>query len=469
MENVRVRFAPSPTGLLHIGSVRTAFINYLFVKKVKGSFILRIEDTDVLRSTKESIDAILNGLKWLNIDWDEGPYFQSERKEIYRNYLNILVSKDNAYPCFCKKEEIEKEKEEAHKRGEVYKYSGKCRRLCYEEREKRIKNNEEHVYRFKLKSGIIKFNDLIKGEIEFNNDTLDDFIILRSDGMPVYNFSCVVDDIEMKITHVIRGEDHLSNTHKQILIYNALDAKVPFFGHLPLILGKDKEKLSKRHGSVSIEEFMKEGFLPQAILNYIFLIGFSLKENKEIFSLDEMIEIFSFDKISKSSPVFDYDKLRWINSYYIRNLEENELIRISKNFIPIELLNRGEDFLIKLFKEIKGNIKVLSDIENLTEYFYKEPLYNYGILNEIKENQNFINFLKIFIKKINELEIFKDSLIENIVKEILESLNLKLKDIAQPLRYILTGRFASPGLFILMELLGKETVLKRTENFIMLK
>ncbi|MBC7195601.1 MAG: glutamate--tRNA ligase, partial [Caldisericia bacterium] len=267
----------------------------------------------------------------------------------------------------------------------------------------------------------------------------------------------------------IRGEDHLSNTHKQILIYNALDQKVPFFGHLPLILGKDREKLSKRHGSVSIEEFMKEGFLPQAILNYIFLIGFSLKENKEIFSLDEMVEIFSFDKISKSSPVFDHDKLRWINSYYIRNLEENKLIEISKDFIPIELLNRGEDFLIKLFKEIKGNIKVLSDIENLTEYFYKEPLYDFKILNEIKENQSFITFLKIFTKKINELETFKDSLIENIVKETLEFSNLKLKDIAQPLRYILTGRFASPGLFILMELLGKEKVLKRIENFIMLK
>ncbi|MBC7195509.1 MAG: glutamate--tRNA ligase, partial [Caldisericia bacterium] len=275
MENVRVRFAPSPTGLLHIGSVRTAFINYLFVKKVNGTFILRIEDTDILRSTKESIEAILNGLRWLNINWDEGPYFQSERKEIYKNYLNILVNKGFAYPCFCKREEIEKEKEEAQKRGEIYKYSGKCRTLSFEEREKRIKNNEEYVYRFKVESGITKFYDLIKGEIEFNNDTLDDFIILRSDGMPVYNFSCVVDDIEMKITHVIRGEDHLSNTHKQILIYNALDKKVPFFGHLPLILGKDREKLSKRHGSVSIEEFMKEGFLPQAILNYIFLIGFS--------------------------------------------------------------------------------------------------------------------------------------------------------------------------------------------------
>jgi glutamyl-tRNA synthetase len=463
MENVRVRFAPSPTGLLHIGSVRTAFINYLFAKKVNGKFILRIEDTDVARSTKESTDAILNGLKWLNINWDEGPYFQSERIEIYKIYLNLLVENGSAYPCFCKKEEIEKEKEETLKKGKIYKYSGKCRNLSLEERERRIKNNEEHVYRFKVQSGKIKFYDLIKGEMEFDNENLDDFIILRSDGMPVYNFSCVVDDIEMKITHVIRGEDHLTNTHKQILIYNAIGAKKPEFGHLPLILGKDREKLSKRHGSVSIEEFMREGFLPQAILNYIFLIGFSLKENKEIFNIDEMVNLFSFEKISKSSPVFDHDKLRWINSYYIRNLNEYVLLEISKDFIPKELFNKGEEFLIKLFKEIKGNIKVLSDIENLTEYFYKEPNYNIDILKEIKDNKKFLPFLKIFYEKIKNLDNFKDQIIENIVNEIISDLNLKLKDIAQPLRYILTGRFASPGLFILMELLGKEVVLKRLE------
>lgn len=467
MENVRVRFAPSPTGLLHIGSVRTAFINYLFSKKVNGTFVLRIEDTDFERSTNESVDAIINGLRWLNITWDEGPYFQSKRIKIYKKYLQILIEKGFAYPCFCKKEEIEKEKEEVTKMGKIYKYSGKCKNLTQEEINKKLILNEEHAYRFNVPKGKVVFDDLIKGKVEFNNDILDDFIIVRSDGMPVYNFSCVVDDIEMKITHVIRGEDHLSNTHKQILIYNALGHETPKFGHLPLILGKDREKLSKRHGSVSIEEFMKEGYLPEAILNYIFLIGFSLKEPKEIFTLNEMIELFSFDKISKSSPVFDHEKLKWINSYYIRNLNENKLLVIADKFIPDVLKLKGEEFLIKLLNEIKGNIKVLSDIIYLTEYFYKEPIYENNIINEmIKENEILIKFLKLFYTKIKDLEPFNSLNIEDVIKNLLIELNIKLKDIAQPLRYILTGRFASPGLFILIELLGKDLVLKRIENFI---
>lgn len=466
MEKIRVRFAPSPTGLLHIGSVRTAFINYLFAKKEKGIFVLRIEDTDVERSTKESVDAILNGLNWLNISWDEGPYFQSERLKIYKSYLQILINKGFAYPCFCKKEEIEKEKEEAAKKGKIYKYSGKCKTLTQEEIYKRINLNEEHVYRFKIPKGKVIFYDLIKGKIEFDNEILDDFIIIRSDGMPVYNFSCVVDDIEMKISHVIRGEDHLSNTHKQILLYNALGFETPKFGHLPLILGKDREKLSKRHGSVSIEEFKKEGFIPDAILNYIFLIGFSLKESKEIFNIEEMINLFSFDKISKSSPVFDHDKLRWLNSYYIRNLDNDKFFKIADEFIPHELKTREIEFLKKLLIEIKGNIKVLSDIENLTEYFYKEPIYNEIEISNIKQNRKFIDFLKVLHEKLKHVEIFESSQIEIIVKMALNELNLQLKEIAQPLRYILTGRYASPGLFILIELLGKDIVLKRIEKLV---
>lgn len=436
MEEIRARFAPSPTGLLHIGSVRTAFINYLFVKKEKGIFVLRIEDTDVERSTKESVEAILNGLKWLNIFWDEGPYFQSERINVYKNYLQILLDKGYAYPCFCKKEEIEKEKEEAAKKGKIYKYSGKCKNLTKDEVYKKLNLNEEHVYRFKIPKGKVQFNDLIKGKVEFDNEILDDFIIVRSDGMPVYNFSCVVDDIEMKITHVVRGEDHLSNTHKQILLYYALGFEPPKFGHLPLILGKDREKLSKRHGSVSIEEFKKEGFIPEAILNYIFLIGFSLKQSKEIFTIDEMINLFSFDKISKSSPVFDHDKLRWLNSYYIRNLDNDKFFRIADEFIPQELKTKGVEFLKKILMEIKSNIKVLSDIANLTEYFYKEPFYNETEILKIKENKKFINFLKILYEKLKNVEIFESSQIENIIKTILNELNLQLKEIAQPLRYI---------------------------------
>lgn len=466
MGEVRVRFAPSPTGLLHIGGARTAFINYLFSKKENGVFVLRIEDTDRERSTEKSTNAILDGLKWLNIIWDEGPYFQSERGEFYKKYLNILIEKGYAYPCFCTKEELEKEKEVTLRTGKTYKYSGKCKNLSREEREKKINYGVEHVYRFNVTSGITKFNDLIKGEVIFDNEILDDFIIVRKDGTPVYNFSCVVDDIEMNITHVIRGEDHLSNTHKQILIYKALEKNIPQFGHLPLMLGKDREKLSKRHGSVSIEEFMNEGFLPEAILNYLFLIGFSLKENREIFTIDEMIKEFSFSKISKSSPIFDHDKLKWLNGVYIRNLTNEELYNRSKDFIPKELFDMDKDYVLRILNEIKSNIKVLSDIKDLTTYFYKEPEYSEENLEIIRNNVKFLDFSNEFLKAIDNIEPFSSFLIEDCIKKILLEKNITLKEIAQPLRFILTGRFASPGLFILMELLGKEKVKKRLNNLI---
>ncbi|HRU74460.1 MAG TPA: glutamate--tRNA ligase family protein, partial [Caldisericia bacterium] len=278
---------------------------------------------------------------------------------------------------------------------------------------------------------------------------------------PVYNFSCVVDDVEMRITHVIRGEDHLSNTHKQILIYKALNKEIPYFGHLPLMLGKDKEKLSKRHGSVSIEEFETEGFLPEAILNYLFLIGFSIKDNKEIFTIDEMIEEFSLSKISKSSPIFDHDKLKWLNSYYIRNLSDEELFNKAFSFIPNDLKSEDRDKLLKILREIKPNIKVLGDIKDLTIYFYKQPEYNQQELKNIKNNINFINFINDFIDIIDDIEPFESSLIESHINKILKEKNILLKEIAQPLRYLLTGKYVSPGLFILIELLGKEKTKKR--------
>lgn len=461
MEKVRVRFAPSPTGLLHIGGVRTTFINFLFARKKGGTFILRIEDTDVKRSTKEAVDAILNGLKWLGIEWDEGPFFQSKRLNLYKKYLKMLIDKDMAYPCFCTKEEIEREREEAKKKGIPYKYSGKCRNLSKEERERRLKEGVNHVWRFKVPEGEVKFEDTIKGDMRFMNSVLDDFIIVRSDGIPVYNFSCVVDDHEMKITHVIRGEDHLSNTHKQILIYNALGIKPPRFGHLPLILGKDREKLSKRHGSVSVEEFKNEGFLPEAITNYIFLLGFSLKGDKEIFSLHEMVEEFSINKVSRTPSVFDYEKLRWINGYYIRNLSIDELIERGGDFIPEKLKERGEHFLRRVLKEIQGNIKIFKDIPYLVDYFINEPVYNENKLKEVLSDKRIKEFLKRFLDSIDSIEPFKSENIESKIRKILDETGIKLKLVAQPLRYTLTGRFASPPLFNLIELLGKEAVKER--------
>lgn len=317
---IRVRFPPSPTGFMHIGNVRTALFNFLFARKNNGKFILRIEDTDKERSKKEYEDDIIEGLKWLNINWDEGPdiggpygpYRQSERLEIYKFYINKLLEEDKAYLCFCSEEEIEKDREEMLKKGLMPKYSRRCRNLSKEQIEEKLKENPNPVVRFKTPlTGEVIVEDELRGNLTFPIENLDDFVIMRSDGMPTYNFAVVIDDALMKINYVIRGEDHLhGNTPRQILLYQSLNFPLPKFVHLPMILGEDHTKLSKRHGSVSLRDYRNEGYLPEALVNYMALLGFSPKtKEKEIFSLQELIEEFSIENLSKSNAIFSPSKI----------------------------------------------------------------------------------------------------------------------------------------------------------------
>ncbi|MDD5659522.1 MAG: glutamate--tRNA ligase, partial [Actinomycetota bacterium] len=384
-KKTRVRFAPSPTGYLHIGSARTAFFNWLYAKKTGGKFILRIEDTDIKRHQENMINTILDSMKWLRIIWDEGPdiggnygpYRQSERLEIYRNYAQKLLKEKKAYRCFCTQEQLKKKRDDASKAGEFYRYDRSCLSLNQDEISAKIKAGDKFSIRIATpQNKIISFNDNVYGHIEIDSCNLDDFIILRSNGMPTYNFSAVVDDYLMEITHVIRGEDHLYNTPKQLIIYDALGLDYPDFTHLPMILAADGRKLSKRHGSISIESYREEGFLPEAVLNYIALLGWAYDEKTTIFSINEMIEKFELRYINKKASRFDFEKLLYVNGYYIRELDENKLkdILMDKLTEKIKKLGYKPDFLRQKLEKIipvtKKRVRTMSDYQNMLMPFF---------------------------------------------------------------------------------------------------
>ncbi|MFY9204018.1 MAG: glutamate--tRNA ligase, partial [Limnochordia bacterium] len=334
MNQVRVRFAPSPTGYLHVGGARTALFNYLYAKHHHGVFVLRIEDTDLARSTEASTRAILDSMAYLGLDWDEGPekggdygpYFQSQRLELYKEYAEKLLSMGRAYECYCTPEELDQIRQEAAAQGRDPKYDGRCRNLTDTQRREFVRQGRKPVIRFKADfEGTTLVDDLIRGQVIFDNNQLDDFVIIKSDGMPTYNFAVVIDDALMRITHVIRGEDHLSNTPKQIQIYQALGFAVPQFAHIPMILGPDRTRLSKRHGATSVGQFQEEGYLAEAMVNYLALLGWAYDDSQTIFSKTELIEKFSLSKVSKNPAVFDLAKLQWMNGVYIRELSLDEL------------------------------------------------------------------------------------------------------------------------------------------------
>ena len=387
-EKVVTRFAPSPTGWLHLGNARTAIFNFLFAKHNNGKLILRIEDTDKERSKKQYEEALLEDLEWLGIKWDEGPYRQSERGAIYKKYIQELLNKGKAYLCFCSQEEIEREREKARKEGKPYRYSGKCRNLTPEQIKKYLEEGRPYVIRFKVpENKEVVFNDLIKGEVKFNTKDLGDFVIVRSDGSPVYNFVVVIDDALMGITHVIRGEDHLSNTPKQILIYEALGFKIPQFAHLPIILGEDRSKLSKRHGAVSVRQYRKEGYISQALFNYLTLLGWYPKDGREILSLEELIKEFDIEDIHNAPAIFNKEKLYWMNGVYIRevlSLEElyHTLINYLKEYaeefpeeerkIVRKILESEEEYLKKVIEKTRDSFFTLKEFPSRTKAFFTE-------------------------------------------------------------------------------------------------
>lgn len=471
--SVRVRFAPSPTGYLHVGGARTALYNYLFAKQKNGEFILRIEDTDKERSTDESIQAILDGLKWLNITWDEGPekdgdfgpYYQSKRTDIYKPYIEKLLDEQKAFKCFCTKEELDLVREEQKKNKQDFKYSGKCKNLSQSEITEKIKNNVPYVIRIKAPEETITFNDLIRGKLEFTNSTFDDFIIARNDGSPVYNFVVTVDDLTMKISHVIRGEDHISNTPKQIIIYNLLGEKHPEYAHIPLILGKDKKRLSKRHGATSTDEYRKTGYNVEGFVNYLALLGWSLDDKTTVLSRDELIKSFSLDRVSKSGAVFDEEKLKWMSGLYIREMEIDELYEKCLPYLKEDSLideNTDKEYLKRIINLVKERLNVYSDITNQIDFFLKELEYDKKARKNLRKAD--IALLEEYKDFITTIEFKDAAAIENNTNSFLDEKGLGLRDIVFALRASITFKSSGPSLFDIMYNLGKNETLKRLEK-----
>lgn len=454
---IKVRMAPSPTGYFHIGSSRTSLFNWLFARQNKGIFILRIEDTDKERSKKEYEDDILASLKTLGLDWDEF-YRQSERSAIYREYLEKLISAGKAYYCFCAKEDLEAERQAEIVAGIAPKYSGTCRKL----RDKEIKQNLEagkpYVIRLKIPSEKIVFNDLIRGQIEFDLGLIGDIVIAKNLNEPLYNFSVVIDDILMNITHVIRGEDHIPNTPKQIALYRALGAEPPIFGHLPLILSPDRSKMSKRYGDVSIKEYLGRGYLPEAIVNFIALLGWHPKDDREIFSLAELVKEFDIGRVQKSGAVFDAEKLNWINHQYVMKMTTPLLMSELRKYVPDEWkINEA------MILSVKPRLEKLEDAKTTLDVYFELPDYETSLLFWRGENLNTETVLKTLASEIEDTapEDFNlDRITAKISAVVPED---KKGDYLWPLRVALSGSKTSPGPFELIAGLGKETSLRRVE------
>jgi len=467
MNQVRVRFAPSPTGKLHIGTCRTALFNYLFARKNKGKFILRFEDTDQERSTKESEKDILDSLSWLGLSFDEGPYFQSQRLDLYQKYALQLIKAKKAYYCFCTPKEIEKEKEKARKEKRPYRYSGRCRFLTNKEIEYYQKIKRPKVIRFKLPHRLVRFNDLIKGQVEFDTQNFSDPIIMRSAGIPLYNLANVVDDYEMKITHVIRGEDLLSSTPIQILLAQELGFNTPQYAHMPLILAKDRTKLSKRHGAVAITDYKKMGYLPEALINFIVLLGWhpGQGDTRELFTLSELEKEFSLERVGESAAIFDLEKLNWFQEYYLRKLvKERKLSEVKKIFN----LKWSDKFLSKIIEVyiLNGRIKFFREIEENHHYLFKPVQYSSYLLVFKKSNkEKTFLALNLFLKNIDKFKKWESlSSIREFLQKIVRDNNLNYGDLFWPIRVALSGLESSPSPEELLWILGPKESIKRIKE-----
>jgi len=460
MTEVRVRFAPSPTGFLHIGGVRTALFNWLYARQQHGVFILRIEDTDQSRSTEESIQAILEGLKWVGLDWDEGPYRQTERIDLYRSHAMRLLESGQAYWCVCRAEELESRRKDAEAKGLSPRYDGRCRNLGI------TQPSGEAALRFKAPQiGQTVVDDLIKGKIVFDNAVLDDLIILRSNGYPTYNFSVVVDDALMGITHVVRGDDHLTNTPRQVPMFHALDFPVPQFGHLPMILGADKARLSKRHGATSIMAYKEMGYLPEAMVNYLVRLGWS-HGDQELFTVAELIEKFNWKNVQSSAALFNPEKLLWMNAEYIKTSSPDSVARTLVPFLKqagllddIDAVPR--EWLAQLVVLVRERAKTLVEMVE-----WVKPYFGDTVVWEEEAARKFLTpgtspMLRKLLDRFLSLPGFSKQAWEEQFKRLVEEEGIKMGQLAQPVRVALTGRTASPGLFDVMEVLGRERTLSR--------
>lgn len=483
MNTVRVRFAPSPTGYLHVGGARTALFNWLYARHHGGVFVLRIEDTDLARSTEESTQVILDALQYLGLDWDEGPrkggscgpYYQSQRLDIYKQYVEKLLAMGRAYKCYCTPEELDKKREEQIKRGEATHYDRHCLHLTDEEKARYEAEGRIPVIRFKsLDEGTTEVDDLIRGLVRFDNVAqVDDFVIMKSDGMPTYNFAVVIDDALMGITHVIRGEDHLSNTPKQIQIYQALGFPVPKFAHIPMILGPDRALLSKRHGATSVLQFKENGYLASAMVNYLALLGWSYDDSQTIFSISELVEKFSLEKVSKNPAVFDIQKLEWMNGVYIRELAVEELFEQVRpfwrqaGFIPEELTPELRDYCLRIVKELQPRMKLLAEAVEAARYFFTDDYqYNEEAVEKVLTKPQTEEILRFVAEAVANAPELDEEHLKPVFKEGLEKFGVKMGDLMQPLRVAVTGTNVSPGIYEVLALVGREKTLQRIERTI---
>jgi len=476
---VRVRYAPSPTGYPHVGNIRTALFNWLFARHHGGSFIVRIEDTDVTRKVKGAVKAILDSLRWLGLDWDEGPevggkygpYVQSERLELYKEAAERLVSQGDAYYCFCSPERLAEMRAEQVRRKQPPGYDRHCRNLSREKRAQKEAEGITPIVRFKTPlEGQTKFNDLIRGEVVFDNTTIDDFVLLKSDGYPTYHLANVVDDHLMEISHVLRAEEWLSSTPRHLLLYRALGFAPPQFAHLPMILGTDRSKLSKRHGAVSITEYREQGYLPEAMVNFLALLGWSLDDRTEILSRQQLIDNFSLERISRTAAIFNRDKLNWMNGVYIRNLTADEFFEAVQPYLMMDIaageaLISSEKYVRDILPLVQERARTLADVTELTQFFFIDELdYEPGLLiGEKMSHESAVGALKAAQPRLSQLAAFDAESLEGVLRPLAAELELKTGQLFGMLRVAVTGRTAAPPLFQTMAVLGKERCLRRIE------
>ncbi len=476
---IRVRIAPSPSGNLHVGTARTALFNYLFAKKNNGKFVLRIEDTDLDRSSQAYIQNIYDSLKALGLNWDEGPdvggpygpYQQSDRFDIYPKYAQKLIDAGYAYECYCTQEELEAEKEESIKNKKPHVYSGKCRHLTEEQKEQYKKEGRKPSIRFHVpQTGETKFTDMVKGDLKFENSLIGDFVIMKSNGTPTYNFAVVIDDMEMKISHIIRGEDHISNTAKQILIYEALGAKVPEFGHLGMILAPDRSKLSKRHGATAVSEFVEKGYLTDALINFVALLGWSPSDGQEIKSLDEIVKDFRIHEVSSSNSIFEYDKLNWMNGQYIKKMDIKKLTELAKPFLKdYDLSELTQAQLEKMIEVTREPITILSDLTNDVKYFFGQ---NVEVEPEVQKTVLDTEKSQTVLKYVYENELSKwdfddeEKLHEQLgeLRAYFKEHGIKPKETMWAIRAAVTGRTHGADMVAVLQILGKERTALRIKN-----
>ena len=485
MSEVRVRFAPSPTGFVHIGSLRTALYNYLFAKKMGGKYILRVEDTDRTRLVDGAIENMLNAMKWAGVNHDEGvmlddngnvvqkgeygPYIQSERLDIYKKYIQELLDNGKAYYCFCTKERLDEVREKQKEAGETPRYDGHCRDLTQEEIDAKIAAGEPYVIRLRLpENHVIKFTDLVRGETEFNTNDLDDQVLIKTDGFPTYHFAVVVDDHLMKITHVIRGEEWVSSTPKHVYLYEAFGWEAPKFVHLPNILNKEKKKLSKRHGDVAVEDFKKKGYLPEGLVNYVALVGWSPEENKEIFSMEELEQAFSIERVSKSGGVFDTEKLNWVNQHYMKDADDAMLtdlaipFLVEAGFVTEEEAKEKYDFLKGMVSVLKEKLQYVKEITDHASIFFGDTVeLETEECGEFLKLEHIPTLVDALIEKLSNMEVLDEASAKAMLKEIQKEHGIKGKNLFMGSRISLTGQMHGPDLNKIMEVIGKETCLNR--------